>query len=79
VVFVFTRGEANKVSSNLRFSPGLSRLVAGVELSIVYHPIQLYGTPYFFSTLKKSGLDPGRPAPYFFTALVSIAKLVEND
>jgi hypothetical protein len=31
------------------------------------------------SSLKKSGLDPGRSTPYFFTALVSIAKLVEND
>jgi len=34
---------------------------------------------FVFSTMKKSGLDPGRSTPYFFTVLASIAKLVEID
>ncbi len=32
---------------------------------------------FVFSRMKKSGLEPGRSTPYFFTALVSIAKSVE--
>jgi len=34
---------------------------------------------FVFSGMKKSGLDPGRSTPYFFSGLAGITKAVEND